>query len=192
MEDIEALFTAATKAALHEKRMAHTKRATFKVKEKEDRVVPAFSFLDESQWHRARGIALIHADSETLLGNFIEWTHASGARKLLRSDSPISVSVVERVSGSWWLGSAHTITPRAEWHETKRIFIHLHLAELGLRSPAVEVLVALEYGGIARLELVEETKFASEGSLVFLPAGTDILASCDLDTKLNVRRECGL
>lgn len=188
--DIDELFAAATKAALHEKRRAKTEPR--RTKEKEDTIKPSFSFLDESQWHRARGIALIHADSETLLGNFIEYTHASGARKLLRSDSPISVSAVERVSGSWWLGSARAITPRAEWHETRRIFVHLHLAELGLCSPAVEVLVALEYGGIARLELVEETKFAGEESLVFLPAGTDVLSSCDLDTKLNVRRECGL
>lgn len=192
MEDITALFDAAAKAALHDKRMAHTKRSTFKTKDKEDTAVPVFSFLDPAQWTRARGIALIHADSETLLGNFSEYIHRTGARKLIREASPIAVSAVERVSGSWWLGEHRIITPRAEWHETRRIYVHLHLVELGLRSPAVEVLVALEYGGIARVELVEETKFAGEDSLVFLPAGTDILASCDLDTKLNVRKGCGL
>lgn len=152
------------------------------------------SLLDASQWTKARGIALIHADSETLLGNFVEYLHPSGARKLVRETWPIAISAVERVEGSWWLGE-NRVEPRQEWHTQRPVIMHLYLEPLGVHAPAVELVVHISYGGIARCELSTNTIFRSESeplSLVELPAGTNLLDCMALDAKINLRREVGL
>lgn len=152
------------------------------------------SLLDETQWVKSRGVALVHADTETLLGNFAEYVHPSGARKLVRETWPIAISAVERVEGSWWLGSERRPEARQEWHNKRPIIMHLHLELLGIHAPAVELMVHISYGGIARCELVTDTLFASEGAekLVTLPAGINVLEAMNLDAKINLRHEVGL
>lgn len=153
------------------------------------------SLLDESQWTKARGIALIHADTETLLGNFVEYLHPSGARKLVRETWPIAITAVERVEGSWWLGEGRRPEPRQDWHTKRTVVMHLHLEPLGVHAPAVELSVHTSYGGIARCELSVTTIFASTQTdlkLLEIVAGTNVLDCMALDAKINLRRECGL
>src|SRR5260221_5092397 len=70
-------------------------------------------FALPENWERTRGIALIHAETETLLRNFSEYCHktVAGCRKLLREESPITVEAAERVEGSWWLGDSRKPEP---------------------------------------------------------------------------------
>lgn len=153
------------------------------------------SLLDESPWKRTRGVALVHADSETLLGNFSEYLHPSGARRLVRETWPLSISAVERVEGSWWLGTERRPEERQEWHTQRSVIMHLHLEPLGVHAPAVELVVHLSYGGIARCDLKNATLFTATTApltLLELQAGTNILEVMSLDMKIKLRQEIGL
>lgn len=152
-------------------------------------------YLDPENWERKRGVALIHEETETVLGNFSEYIHRSvaGARKLVREEAPISVSAVERVSGSWWLGAARRPEPRKEWHEKRRAIFHLHLSVLRVHSPLCEVVAHLSYGSLARVELAEDSQFAQEEGdgeqLMFLPKGTNVLEVMSQDSKVHLWKE---
>jgi len=165
-------------------------------KPKEERNTSAM-FLDPTKWTRVRGVALIHRDTETLLGNFSEYTHLTipGCRKLVREESPISVSHTEYVEGSWWLGQDRKPEPKQAWHEMREAILHIHLEELKVHAPICEVIAHLSYGSIARVELALDTRFAqTEGREQFLdlPSGTNILDCMSLDCKINLRKEIGL
>ncbi len=153
-------------------------------------------FALPENWERTRGIALIHAETETLLGNFSEYRHKTVAacRKLLREEAPITVEAAERVEGSWWLGDSRKPEPRAPWHTQQRAILHVHLHELGVHAPACEVVAFISYGGIARVELASPTRFADDHGkqLIELPAGVNILDGMTLDSRLALRQELGL
>lgn len=161
---------------------------------------PQRLYTDPENWERTRGVALIHAETETLLGNFSEYVHKSvkGCRRLVREEGPLAVSASERVSGSWWVAETHVeVEPRQAWHERREAVLDLHLEALMLHSPACEVIAHLSYGGIARVELAAETIFAQAGDyaqeqLVFMPAGTNILGEMSLDSKIALRVELKL
>ncbi len=151
-------------------------------------------YANPENWTRKGGVALIHAETQSLLGNFSEYIHKDGARKLVREEGPLCVSATEVVEGSWWLGEGRKPEPKQVWHETKMAILHLHLGELGLHSPAVEVVAHLSYGGIARCELAVDTTFAqTEGveTLVTFAAGTDVLGCMTRDCKIKLRMEVG-
>lgn len=158
---------------------------------------PRRLFTAPENWKRTRGIALIHEETNSVLGNFSEYVHVKvvGARKLIREEAPISVSATERVSGSWWLGAERTPEPHRPWHEQKAAIIHLVLGELKVHSPATEVIVHLAYGAVARVELAVDTRLAqTEGGeqLLDLPEGMNVLEVMSLDCKLALRKEIGL
>ncbi len=166
----------------------------FKTKDKTLTVEPSRDYLDPSAWRAGQVVALVHADSDTVLGAFQEWLHSTGARKLVRIESVAIISRTERVEGSWWLGEERRPEPRKEWHEQRTIVMHLHLEKLGIHAPATELVVHLAFGGIARVELAQDTLFAAESgaALWTLAAGTNLLEVMGLDAKINVRKECGL
>ncbi len=154
-------------------------------------------FRDPDNWTRTRGIALVHEESNTVLGNFSEYLHKTvpGARRLVREESPISVSATERVDGSWWLGEDRKPEPPRPWHEKRIGFIHMHLSALGVHSPACEVLVFLSYGSMERVELAIDTQFAQEDGknpeLLMLAAGTNVLPCMSSDCKVKLMQELG-
>jgi len=154
-------------------------------------------FVNPENWLRGVGVALIHEETQTLLGNFIEYTHRfiPSARKLVREDGPLSVSRSESVSGSWWVEPSALPKRVESWDQQRFVVLHLHLGELGLHSPAVALNVCLSAGGIARALLAEDTTFSQlEGAeqLVLLPAGTDILPCMSKDCKVRLRMEVGI
>lgn len=154
-------------------------------------------YTNPDNWTRTRGVALIHAETQTLLGNFDEFIHNSvpNCRRLLRSERPCVVAATEQVSGSWWLGVDRRPEPKQVWHERRPAILHLHLDKLKVHSPACEVVACLSYGGIARVELAADTQFAQEDGkqeqLLFLPAGTNVLGEMSLDSKINLHAELG-
>lgn len=153
-------------------------------------------WANPANWEQTTGVALVHAETQTLLGNFTEYRHTTvpGARRLVREDRPIQVTCTETVSGTWWLGTERVVEPRRQWHEVRPAVLDLSLADLGLFSPAVEVRAHLSFGGIARVELAQATEFARPRGtqLLHLPAGTNILPCMTFDDKLYLRRELGL
>jgi len=196
LDPLEDLFTEAQLAAANGRR---EKKASDPAKR--NHVSEASKSMHElfalsENWERTRGIALIHRETDTLLGNFSEYVHRSvkGARKLIREESPITVSASEYVEGSWWLGPDVKPKAREEWRERRRVIIKVHLPSLGLFAPLVEVEAHIAFGGIHRVELVEPTQLADEQgkTLVTLPAGVDVLGELSFEAKVNLKRELAL
>ena len=155
-------------------------------------------YNNPDNWERKRGIALVHEETETLLGNFSEYVHRSvrNCRRLVREANPIAIQATERVSGSWWVGGEKVPEVRQIWHERREVVLHLHLDELLVHAPACELEVHLSYGSIARVELLRATTFAqvldAQEQLLILPAGTNVLPVMGADCKLNLRKGLGI
>lgn len=146
-------------------------------------------------WTRTRGVALIHDDTNSVLGNFSEYIHKTQrARKLVREESVIAINGVIHVSGSWWIGIDRKPEPARPWHEERRAMIALHLPELNVFAPLVEVVAKIEHQGIARCELAQDSEFADPDgrTLLTLPKGTNVLPVMTLDGKITLRQEIGL
>ena len=64
-----------------------TAAAKLKAKADAPPLDPRAIYTNPDNWERTRGIALIHADTETLLGSFDEWTHRKivNCRRLVRA-----------------------------------------------------------------------------------------------------------
>lgn len=154
-------------------------------------------FLKPENWERTRGVALVHAETDTLLGNFSEYVHRSvpNTRKLLRESSPITIHRVEKVSGSWWLAERRPyVDASMQWNTQREAVVAVQLPELGVAHPLCELTVGLYLGGITRVELSADTQFAGPGGkeLLFLPKGTNILECMSTDSKIALRLELGL
>lgn len=192
--ELEALFSTAV-AGVRAKQKAERAAVIRHTSEPQARATQQL-FLDPDNWERKRGIALVHEETSTVLGNFSEYVHKSvpGCRRLLREEQPISVSATERVEGSWWLQDRKPEPPRP-WHEKRTAFIHLHLSKLGVHAPACEVVACLAYGSLDRVELAVDCQFAQEegrgAELLFLAAGTNVLPVMSSDCKIKLLQEVG-
>ena len=189
MDSLEALY--------HEARTNTNVSPGKTPKHREEAQTGKTLYLDPDNWQRTRGIALIHSDTDSLLGNFSEYVHTkiSGCRKLVREPLPITVSGKEFVSGSWWIEQAKRPEARQDWLEKRQAILHIYLPELKAHAPACEVVAHVHYGAIARVELAVDTTFAqSEGAetLLELSAGTNILEVMSLDSKMKLREEIAL
>lgn len=190
---LEELFSGAMQQARAEK-AAEAKRPK-RIKAPDSALPPDELFSNPANWIKGGGVALVHTETQTLLGNFTEWTHKSvvGARKLVREGSPILISSTEYVEGDWWLGKELEVAPQEEWHTRKAAVIHLVLPQLGVYSPSCPVIVHLSYGGIARVELEAPTQFAQvEGApvqILHLPAGVNVLPVMSQDCKIALKME---
>ena len=154
-------------------------------------------YADARNWRRVRGIALIHQETQTCLGNFAEYIHTrvKDCRKLIREEAPLTVEALEYVSGNWWIAAERRPEPAQIWHTHKHVTMKLHLEELGVFAPAVFIKAFLSYGAIARVELAQATRFAQvQGAETFLdlPAGTNIYEVLSRDCKTKLKKELGL
>ena len=194
-DDLDALFAVAKKHIIADR---NAKAAAAKLPKRIGGPVaeePNALFSNPENWHRTRGVAIIHKETETLLGNFSEYIHKTVAscRKLVREAEPISVSAAEYVDGSWYLEASAAPEQRQEWHERRTVVVDLLLPELKLHAPLIELEVHLSYGAMARVELATSTILAgivgSPTQLVTLPAGTNVLPMMSAECKLKVREE---
>lgn len=148
-------------------------------------------------WERKRGLALLHEETGTLLGNYSEYVHRTvpGCRRLVHEHAPIPIDGIERVPGSWWLGERKDyVKASVSWTETRQAMLDVQLPELGVAYPLAELVVGLYLGGIMRVELAADTQFASPtgGLLLTLPKGTNILECMSTDCKIALRKELAL
>ena len=153
------------------------------------------TFRDPENWERTRGIALIDKNTNTLVGNFSEYTHrfVPRTRKLLREHSPIPVDATEYCDGYLGFELTARFGEFQKWTQVKHAIIDIVLGELQLAAVTVEVEVALYLGGITRVDLNNDTQFASEDGeeVVFLPRGTNVLPHMTHECKLDVREAIG-
>lgn len=152
-------------------------------------------------WTARRRIALIHRESNALLGNFTEFTHnrlhteAHPCRKLMRQEEPSVVDCAEWVSGPQWIAWKADLPGAERWQEVREAILDLHLHELGVRAAGVQVDVTILHGAaVARVELSEATHFHSEDgrTAFFLPKHLNVLDGLSIDCKLALRAELEL
>lgn len=157
-------------------------------------------FYDPANWERRRTVALVHEESETLLGNFAEYVSkiARDCRRLVRVNEPTAVDGVEHVSGAHWIAkpvSVQTVSVEAPAEEVREAIVDLHMPEMdNVFAPAVMVSVVLHWGSVARVELTEETHFFAKDKRVhlILPDGMDVREALSLETKLRIKEFLGL
>jgi len=175
--DLEALWQVVKPLTKTELR---SRRAKFEAAEDASRAI----YTNPANWQRVRGIALIHAETQTCLGNFAEYIHlrVENCRKLIREEAPLDVDGVEYVSGTWWLPREIKPQQRQVWHDTRELNLHVYLPQLVAHSPDTELVVYFAYHQLARVELAEDTTFAqwydggaTQQFLLDLPAGTNIV-----------------
>lgn len=149
---------------------------------------PQALYADPANWTRTRGVALVHRETKTLLGNFSEYVHVSvpDCRRLVREESPISVSAIEEVSGEWgWAG------PGKDTHQDSSLSVRELVLGVCLSAPEVNAIAALRVhlqgAGILRVELAEDTHFGSPEQFLLLPAETNILSVLAHHSKVNLR-----
>lgn len=159
-------------------------------------ISPSTYYLDSANWTRTRGVMLVHEDTESVLGNFSEYRHLTGATKLVRESALISIEGEVRVSGTWWLEplAREHIEAAKQWHSQRHEIVPLFLDRLGVFCPAAPITLFLAFGGIMRVELNEDCKFASaDGSqLLFLKAGMNVYEAMDVEGKVALRKEITL
>ncbi len=180
---------------LQAKKVADAAPKTFRVKDKTDTISPAAFYSDPAYWKRTRGVALLHAETQTLLGNFSEYQHLRepGTTKLVREEGLMPVDQVRSVSGEWYISKIATPPVHREAYHTKRtVFLDLHLDQLRVHSPLVEVIVWLHSGAVDRIELALETVFAAdEGepeAFLTLSAGTNIREVASRECKMQLKQ----
>lgn len=193
---LDELFSVARQ---HIRRDAEAKaRQPKQVKTKQPEIIePAALFANAANWIEGRGIALLHEETQTLLGNFREYTHKSevGARKLCRVEEPILIEATETCSGEWWIAERHLAFIAAERSESppKLAIIDAQLDKLGVYSPACELRVWEKEGHMNRAELCVDTQFAQVAGapeqLLWLAAGTNILPVMSRECKITLRVE---
>lgn len=155
-------------------------------------------FDKPENWKHTRTVALIHQPSQTLLGNFHEYLYdlrGVQARKLVRVTEPCATEGAEMVSGEWWLNAeAERHTEPKRWIETRDAVIGVTLAECGLHAPDVAVRVRIEFGGIARVELAQDTRFfcVQRDTFLIVAGGVDVLQAMSFDSKIALRADLRL
>lgn len=151
-------------------------------------------------WTAGRMVMLVHDESDTLLGNFQEFTHnlTAGCRRLVRVSTPAAIGDIERVSGEHWLHTERIAKPAAsefEAEETRPAIIDIHLPELdNVFAPGVEVDVVLNWGSVVRVELLQETWFFTKDRRMHLslPEGVDVRECLSLETRVRLKEFLGL
>lgn len=193
-DDLNALLKDSRRAQ-HAEREAKAAASTLPIRQPQAQPAPQELYANPDNWQRTRGIALIHEETQSLLGNFTEYVHRSvaGARRLVLELTPMSISATESVSGDWWITKVALLQKRVESSRRAMSVLDIELDRLGVHAPSVGVEIhSTAFHGIARVELLAPTSFAAlaEGvtQVLKLPAGVNILPSMSRESKLVLRK----
>lgn len=184
-DSLDALVTAAIKQAVAKTAKPKKDSGNSTVK-----AIPSERYSNPANWKAARKIALIHKDSNTLLGAFREMLHLTepDCRRLVREDSPSLIDAQEFVTGTWgWVEPPRDDSERAPAVVITRLDLEIQLA-----NPAVggqgQLLVHTQGSGILRIELLHSLTLSDPLGQQFLtlPAGTNLLPVLAYQTKLSI------
>ena len=141
-----------------------------------------------SNWVAQRSLALVHQETSTLLGTFVEYTnkHFPGARRLVREFTELPVLSSEYVTGVWGGPIAPEVqAPKRPWNCARTVVVDLVLKDLHVSAAKARVTAYYGEGTLDAVELAEATTFASPPSTVpfslfNLPAQTNVLAELSI------------
>lgn len=156
------------------------------------RIEPARLYADPENWKPGRFIALVHKETQTLLGTFQEHLHRSvpDCRRLLRVEGPVALSGTEEVSGTWgWIPPAVREATLSVCEVS--LLLAIELQSPPLSCPEADLRIQLQGAGILAARLAADTEFsdAAGQELLHLPAGTNLLPVLSLETKKRIRQE---
>lgn len=196
---VDSVFTDPLDQLLEQATREQSSRTVRSTPSKEDKpLIPKArltpGFYASENWDLTRTISLIHQPTNTLLGNFNEYAYIPNrkTRRLMRVESPVATDGTEFVTGEWWLQiEAQRRAEVKSWIESRSTVIGITLAECGLHCDAAEVIVRLEHGWIARVELAADTRFtcSARNSFLILHAGLDVLEAMSFDCKIALKSE---
>jgi hypothetical protein len=136
-----------------------------------------------SAWVKTRGVALVHEETRTVLGNFTEYTNRfiPGARRLVRELEVSEVRVVEYVTGTWGEPTVEPVRGTKIIGAWRLCTINVELPCMGVQVRSVELKAYFGDGTLERVELTQDTTFAglsNEGyfNLICIPAGANIFS----------------
>jgi hypothetical protein len=153
-------------------------------------------YKDPANWEPWSNVTLAYVPDAgepipTILGFFVSYKHKEvrGARKLVRAaPDPLLGHEVEYVSDPWYVEEArrHVATPSTELHFPVALRIIL---DDGLASDEEHVLhVGATRGvGIRRAVLDTAVRLSSKGTILYLPAGLDVLDGLAMECKRKLK-----
>lgn len=150
-------------------------------------------YKDPANWTPWSNVTLVHqAEIDTILGFFISYKHVTviGARKLVRSPAdPLLGHEVEYVTDPWYL---HNSEERYKAESSTQLHFTLALRIIlddGLASEGEHVLhVGATRGvGIARAVLDKAVRLSGPRTILYLPAGLDIIDGLARECKMKLK-----
>lgn len=134
-------------------------------------------YRNPANWIRTRGVALMHSETLTLLGNFTEYRHKTvpDARRLVRETDPLPIEATEYLNGDWWMKPEEVPKTKRLWKESKLLTLpYANLSHLGVHARSLCVYAVFGEGSLDRVDLASDSIFGGGSVLMNLPAGTDI------------------
>lgn len=153
---------------------------------------PSELYTNPDNWIAGRTLALVHSETQTLIGNFRELLHRSvpGVRRLVREETPVAVSEVELVTGDWGITPTAKLVHAGSTLVTRTLSLPLVLSNPPMESrQAADIAVLLQGAGILRIDLINTTLFFTEGEALSIPFGTNILPVLAHECKVRIRQE---
>jgi hypothetical protein len=152
-------------------------------------VDPRRIWTDEANWKAGRVLAVVHADTQTLIGNFQELLHlkVTDARRLVRRSGPTHVDAVETVTGVHWVQAEYAPAAVTSAVEPLRLIVDIFLAEPAVGAMQAELSIFMDNAGIRRVELTEPTTFHGDDWYLELPANVNLMPVMTYETKLVVK-----
>ena len=130
-------------------------------------------------WQRKRAIALVHRETRTLIGTFVEYLHPKvpGARRLVREYEELPAEATEEVVGDWCHQPEQPPRRRHIWHETRLVVMDCVLGKMHVAFTSASLRACFGEGSLDRVELMHDMTFSSprQPEFIILPAGTNIL-----------------
>lgn len=149
-------------------------------------------YKDPSNWEAWSNVTLVHrAEIDSILGFFISYKHRTvlGARKLVRGSDPLLGQEIEYVTDSWYLHNSeerYRSEPSTDVHFVTMLHIVL---DDGLSSEGEHpVNVNATRGvGIKRVCLDTAIRLSGPRTILYLPAGLDILDGLSRECKMKIK-----
>lgn len=170
---------------------AYREMAKAKAKQPLPVIDPLEIWRNPANWTRMRGVALIHEETQTLLGNFTEYVHRTvkDARRLVRETPGLPPDSTEFVQGNWSSFLTTPTMPKQAQHVSYAATLDLELSSLGAKAPRIPILAYFDGERLARVELTERTIFAVQDHFIYLPKGTNVLAELPATLQTTLRRD---
>jgi hypothetical protein len=136
-----------------------------------------------ANWTKTRGVALIHQETRTVIGNFTEYAHKAlpGARRLVREVEVLPFTTVEYVTGVWGERPVEPVATPRLWKCRRETQLDVVLKDMHVAAESVAVVASFGEGVLDRVELSDTVTFHSpftlgvDPSFCILPLGTNIL-----------------